>query len=474
QRLMLEASWEVLERAGVDPAGLRGKPVGVFTGAVGSDYRPEPGNVPDDVEGYLMTGALGGVLSGRISYVLGLEGPAVTVDTTCSSSLVALHLATQSLRSGESSLALAGGVTVMSSPGAFVGFSRQRGLAPDGRCKAFAATADGTGWSEGAGVLLLERLSDAQRNGRRILGVVRGSAVNQDGASNGLTAPNGPSQQRVIRAALANAGLAATEVDAVEAHGTGTSLGDPIEAQALLATYGQGREAEQPLWLGSLKSNLGHTQAAAGVGGVIKMVMAMRHGVLPRTLHVDEPTPQVDWTAGAVEFGASGTNVHVILEQAPEQTHEEPVEDETPGPLPLIVSARGKAGLAAQARELASFLSARPEVGLAETGRALVGTRSALSERAVIVADDRAAALRNLEALGSGEPGPDAVTGTAVESGRLAVLFTGQGSQRAGMGRGLYERFPVFREAFDAACAALDARLAGHVERTVADVVFGA
>ncbi|MFB9909382.1 type I polyketide synthase [Allokutzneria oryzae] len=486
QRLLLETAWETFERAGIDPMSVKGSRGGVFIGSSYNDYGSRFDTAPPEFEGYLALGSSSSVASGRLSYTFGLEGPAVSVDTACSSSLVALHLAAKALRNNECDSALAGGVVVMSTMDSFIEFSRQRAMSPDGRCKAFSDKADGAGWSEGVGMLLLMRLSDAQRDGHPVLAVLKGSAINQDGASNGLTAPNGPAQQRVIRAALADAGMTPQEVDAVEAHGTGTSLGDPIEAQALFATYGQNRE--KPLWLGALKSNIGHTQAASGIAGVIKMVLSLQNGLLPRTLHAETPSPHIDWSAGEIAlltepvewernghpraagvsaFGVSGTNAHVILQEAPAVVEEDRVAPELPA-TPWVLSARSSAGLRGQAEQLLSHVDANPDDALVDTAYSLVSSRSTSDYRAVVVGQDLAAMRAGLASLAEGSEARGVASGLVGQGGRLAVMFTGQGSQRTGMGRELYDAFPVYASAFDAVCAHLEA----HLDRPIRDVIF--
>ena len=471
QRLLLEIAWETCEDARIDPSSLAGSRTGVFAGLMYHDY----GTGTSD----------GSLVSGRVAYALGLEGPAVTVDTACSSSLVALHWAVQALRKGDCSLALTGGVTVMTTPDMFVYFSGQRGMAADGRCKSFAESADGVGCSEGVGMVMLEKLSDAERNGHQVLAVIRGSAVNSDGASNGLTAPNGPSQRRVIAQALATAGLVAADVDLIEAHGTGTSLGDPIEAQALLATYGQNRPDDRPCHLGSIKSNLGHAQAAAGVAGVIKLVQSIRAGVLPRSLYSEQPSSHVDWTAGNLSlltenrpwptvdrprraavssFGISGTNAHVIIEQAPEVPAPVPADDPEQAFYYVPISARTEPALHAQAGVLAGL-----DLDPADLGHSLATTRAHLEHRALVVGRDRDELRRGLTALAGGLDSPHAVAGLCSSSDAAGFLFTGQGSQRLGMGRELSRNFPVFAEAFDRILTALDA----HLDRPLRSVMWG-
>jgi len=496
QRVLLETAWEAIERAGIDPHSLRGTETGVFIGLSDMGYRSAlaAGTELQGTESYLLTGNMPSVASGRIAYFLGLEGPAVSLDTACSSSLVAVHQAAQSLRSGESTLALAGGVTIMMSPLGYVLFAQQRGLAFNGRCKSYASSADGTAWSEGVGLVVLERLSDARRNGHRVAAIVRGSAVNQDGTSNGLTAPNGLSQQRVIRRALANAGLSGADVDVVEGHGTGTVLGDPIEAQALLSTYGQ-RPSEQPLLLGSIKSNIGHTQSAAGVAGLIKMVLAMQHAVVPPTLHVDAPSSHVDWSKGQIElatqmnqpwphhdrprragissFGISGTNAHAIVEYDPAEANPDAAipnrkERELSPTLPCVLSAKTESALRGQAALLRGGREAAGTT-VADLGYSLATTRAIFDHRAVVVADSRAELNEGLEALSQGAFSPAVLTARASASGKTALLLPGQGSQALGMGRELYEAFPTFARAFDELCAAFDT----HLDRSLRSVMFG-
>jgi acyl transferase domain-containing protein/acyl carrier protein len=496
QRLLLETCWEAIERADLDPAGLAGSPVGVFAGVIASDYGPRLYEPTGTVGGHLLTGTTASVASGRVAYTLGLTGPAITIDTACSSSLVAIQLAVQSLRNGGCSLALAGGVTVMANPGHLVEFSRQNGLAPDGRVKTFSAAADGTAFAEGAGMLLLERLSAAQQHGHPVLAIIRGAAVNSDGASNGLSAPNGQAQRQVIRQALADAGLDTTDIDAVEAHGTGTALGDPIEAQTILATYGQGRPSGRPVWLGSVKSNIGHTQAAGGVAGVIKMVLAMRHGLLPATLHADPANDRVDWDSGRVwlltaaqpwpaggrprraavsSAGISGTNAHLLLEEAspvaappsPAPAVMSPVPAD--GALTWVLSAQSATALRAQGQQFGQYAGIASDADLAAAGPCLA-RRSSFAHRAVVTAASRGELCAALAALAAGEPHPALHTGVASREAAPVFVFPGQGAQWAGMATELLAASKTFASQLRRCADALQP----HTGWSVLDVLTGA
>lgn len=495
QRVLLEVAYESIERARIDPTTLQGSATGVFIGNMYSDYGARMMQTPNELEGHLQIGSAPSISSGRIAYVLGLNGTAITIDTACSSSLVAIHLACQSLRQNECRLALAGGVTIMSTPWAFTEFSRQQGLSPDGRCKSFSADADGVSWAEGAGVLLLERLSDAQKKGRNILATIRGSAVNQDGKSQGLTAPNGLAQQRVIRQALQSARLSAADIAVVEAHGTGTRLGDPIEAEAILASYGQEHSAKNPLYLGSVKSNIGHTQAAAGVTGLIKMILAMQNQTLPPTLHAQTPSSHIDWSSGALQlltspvdwpteeiprraaisaFGLSGTNAHLILEEAPRQPFPRPATAGTldNGQLPFLFSAGSQPALLALARKIAHLLKQKADLSLNDLAYSLAVSRPHFRHQAVIVADERKNLLTSLEALAQGRSAPEMWLSERKRPGKLVMLFTGQGSQYTGMGEALYQHYPTFRQAFDDLCRTLDPLLDLPASISLREVIF--
>ncbi len=494
QRLLLEVTWEALERATIDPISLHGSNTGVFIGAAAQEYGPRLYQETDGFAGYLATGVPACIASGRIAYTLGLQGPALTIDTGCSSSLAAVHLGTRSLRSGECDLAVVGGATVMCSPSVYIGLGRQGALSADGRSKPFAAAADGFGAAEGVGVLVLARLSHARTAGYPLLALIRGSALGQDGATEVLSAPSNSAQQQVIWQALWDAGLSAGDVDVVEAHGTGTRIGDPVEAKALHATYGKAHSPERPLLVGSVKSNIGHTQYAAGAAGLIKTVQSIRNGVVSATLHLDSPTPQVDWSSGTVEvvasarpwpespdqterprragissFGLSGTNAHVILEQAPPESVR---ATSTRKPLPVtpwVLSAKSAPALAEQAARLRRFVEQRPDADAIDIAYSLSATRSLFDYRAVAVGAERDELLSGLAAIASCAPAPNVAAGKATTAGGTVFVFPGQnamgrhGRRTSGHGNGVRRPDAALRSRFRRICRLVATR--GRTDR---------